>query len=358
MSLICAISAKDFLAETGGVTGRTTELAGVDIAEADVTEAEFAEAEFAGAEDLEDISLRLIFSIFEIFEFNFYPQLSRGMENRFRRNMTRKRCALRGGSYNSSVLQPGGFMNPMRGGAFSTNTTPLVHTTGVTAPREVIQGLRDIGSAYPRDGMLVNQPNPALAQVAMAGGGFSAPLRNRSPRSQIMSDSRSSYGMAGGARRRRLDRLRRRMHGGGCGCSGQRGGALSYAPVGSMSNLMYGISGKGGYETNPGVSVGGAGPNVGAEIDRNGCYPSIRSGMVGGTRRRQRGGGGSTYVGPGCYTAPGSLLPVYPNPSAGFNQTPSTWSLPQGVANAFQIYNPVVARVGGARKTKKRSYRR
>jgi len=236
----------------------------------------------------------------------------------------------------------------MKGGAFSTNTTPLVSTTGVTAPREVIQGLRDIGSAYPRDGMLVNQPNPALAQVAMAGGGFSAELRNRSPRSQMMSDSRSSYEMAGGARRRRLDRLRRRM----------RGGALSYAPVGSMSNLMYGISGKGGYETNPGVSVGGAGPNVGAEIDRNGCYPSIRSGMVGGTRRQQRGGGGSTYVGPGCYTAPGSLLPVYPNPSAGFNQTPSTWSLPPGVANAFQLYNPVVARVGGARKTKKRCYRR
>jgi hypothetical protein len=315
MSLICAISAKDFLAETGGVTGRTTELAGVDVAEADVTE-----VELAGAEDLEDISLRLIFSIFEIFEFNFYPYVSRDMENRFRRNMTRKRCALRGGSYNSSVLQPGGFMNPMRGGAFSTNTTPLFNTTGVTAPREVIQGLSDNGSAYPRDGMLVNQPNPALAQVAMAGG----------------------------ARRRRLERLRRRM----------RGGALSYAPVGSMSNLMYGISGKGGYETNPGVSVGGAGPNVGAEIDRNGCYGSIRSGMVGGTRRRQRGGGGSTYVGPGCYTAPGSLLPVYPNPSAGFNQTPSTWSLPQGVANAFQIYNPVVARVGGARKTKKRCYRR
>jgi len=211
-------------------------------------------------------------------------------------------------------------MNPMKGGAFSTNTTPLVSTTGVTAPREVIQGLPENGSAYPRYGMLVNQPNPALAQTPMAGG----------------------------ARRRRLDRLRRRM----------RGGALSYAPVGSMSNLMYGISGKGGYETNPGVSVGGAGPNVGAEIDRNGCYPSIRSGMVGGTRRQQRGGGGSTYVGPGCYTAPGSLLPVYPNPSAGFNQTPSTWSLPPGVANAFQLYNPVVARVGGARKTKKRSYRR
>jgi hypothetical protein len=68
MSLICAISVKDFLAETGGVTGRTTELAGADVAGA-----ELAGAELAGAEDLEDISLSWISSIFEIFEFNFYP---------------------------------------------------------------------------------------------------------------------------------------------------------------------------------------------------------------------------------------------------------------------------------------------
>lgn len=235
------------------------------------------------------------------------------MYNHQRRNVTRKRCAL-------------------RGGGFSTNPSSFFPPAGFMAPRETIVWQPEQGMAYARNGMLVNQPNPALAQTPMAGGG-----RRR--------------------RLERLERLRKKQRGGGCGCSGQRGGALSYAPVGSMSNLMYGISGKGGYETNPGVSVGGAGPNVGAEIDRNGCYPSIRSGMVGGTRRRQRGGAGSTYTGPGCYHSPGSQLPVYPNPSAGFNQTPSTWALPQGVANAYQLYNPVVARVGGARKTK-RCYRR
>ena len=132
----------------------------------------------------------------------------------------------------------------------------------------------------------------------------------------------------------------------------QKGGALSYAPVGSMSNLMYGITGKGGYETNPGVSVGGAGPNVGALIGPNGCAPSIRSNMVGGTRRKYRGGGGSTYTGASCLTRSGSELPVYANPSAGFSQSPSTWTLPPGMPNAYQLYNPVIARVGGGRKTR------
>jgi hypothetical protein len=233
----------------------------------------------------------------------------RGMENSTRRNMTRKRCAL-------------------RGGGFSTAPTSFFPPAGFMAPRETIQWQPEQGLAYARNGMLVNQPNPALAQVAMAGGG----------------------------RRRRLERLRRRMQGGGCGC-GQKGGGLSYAPVGSMSNLYYGISGKGGYETNPGVSVGAAGPNVGALISPNGCAPSLRAGMVGGTRKKQRGGGGSTYTGASCLARSGSELPVYPNPSAGFNQSPSTWSLPPGVANAYQLYNPTIARVGGGRKTK-RCYRR
>lgn len=231
------------------------------------------------------------------------------MENRQRRNVTRKRCAL-------------------RGGGFSTNPSSFFPPAGFMAPRETIQWQPEQGTAYARNGMLVNQPNPALAQVAMAGG----------------------------ARRRRLERLRRKMRGGGS-CGMQRGGGLSYAPVGSMSNLMYGITGKGGYETNPGVSVGGEGPNVGALIGPNGCAPSIRSNMVGGTRRKHRGGGGSTYTGASCSSRSGSELPVYANPSAGFSQSPSTWSLPQGVANAYQLYNPVIARVGGGRKSRK-YYRR
>jgi hypothetical protein len=208
-----------------------------------------------------------------------------------------------------------------RGGGFATNPSSFFPPAGFMAPRETIQWQPENGLAYARNGMLVNQPNPALAQVAMAGGG------------------RKRKHQRGGNRR-------------DCGCK-QSGGALSYAPVGSMENLQYGISGKGGFETNPGVSVGGSGPNVGALIGGNSCYSSLRSGMVGGTRRKQRGGGGSTYSGVDCYRGTGSLLPMYPNPSAGFNQTPSTWSLPAGVANAFQIYNPVVARVGGGRKSKK-----
>jgi len=237
---------------------------------------------------------------------SFFSDVSVGMMNRERRNVTRKRCAL-------------------RGGGFSTNPTSFFPPAGFMAPRETIQWQPEQGLAYARNGMLVNQPNPALAQTPMAGG----------------------------ARRRRLERLRRKMRGGGCGCGVQKGGGLSYAPVGSMSNLMYGISGKGGYETDPGVSVGGGGPNVGALIGPNECAPSLRAGMVGGTRRKHRGGGGSTYTGASCSSRSGSELPVYANPSAGFSQSPSTWSLPQGVANAYQLYNPVVARVGGGRKSRK-----
>lgn len=206
----------------------------------------------------------------------------------------------------------------MKGGGFSTNPSPLVPITGGSAAREIIQWQPEQGMAYARNGMLVNQPNPALAQVAMAGG----------------------------ARRKRLDRLRKKLRGGGCPCNAQRGG-------GSLGNLMYGISGSGGYNTNPGMSVGGSGPNVGALIGGNGCYPSIRSGMIGGTRRKHRGGGGSTYAGADCYRGTNSMLPVYPNPSAGFSQAPSTWSLPPGVANAYQLYNPTIARVGGGRKTRR-----
>jgi hypothetical protein len=211
----------------------------------------------------------------------------------------------------------------LRGGGFSTTPSPLFPTGGFMAPRETIDYRPENGLAHARPGMLVNEPNPSLAQTPMAGG-----------------------------RRRH----RKTMRGGGCTAC-QRGGGLSYAPVGSMDNLAYGIAGKGGFETVPESVAGPNSPNVGALIAPNTCYPSFRSTMTGGSRRRHRrrtlrGGGGSTYAGADCYHGTGSALPMYPNPSAGFNQSPSTWSLPQGVANAFQIYNPVVARVGGARKRK------
>jgi hypothetical protein len=71
------------------------------------------------------------------------------MMNRERRNVTRKRCAL-------------------RGGGFSTNPSSFFPPAGFMAPRETIVWQPEQGMAYARNGMLVNQPNPALAQVAMA----------------------------------------------------------------------------------------------------------------------------------------------------------------------------------------------
>ena len=56
-----------------------------------------------------------------------------------------------------------------------------------------------------------------------------------------------------------------------------------------------------------------------------------------------------------CYKAPGSSMPVYEASTAGFSFSPSTIARPDGVP-AFMEVNPVSARVGGGRRSRK--YRR
>ncbi len=187
-----------------------------------------------------------------------------------------------------------------RGGAYNTNPAPLFDSTpgGAMAPVETI--VRTPENPFPeaREGAQYNPPNLSLAQTPMAGG------------------------------RRHRKHHTKKHRGGGCGCGLQSGGG--------------GL----GFATLP-TSIGGSGPNVMPVYAQNPCLPNFRAGDV-----PTMVGGGSGYEGADCYKAPGSMLPQVPTQSAGFNQTPSTWSLPPGVANAYMVYNPVAARVGGSRKRK------
>jgi hypothetical protein len=215
---------------------------------------------------------------------------SRRMNSK-RNNERKRKCALRGGGYN-------------------TNPAPLFETTpgGAMAPIETI--VRTPENAFPeaRLGAQFTPPNLQLAQTPMAGG-------RRSKRSK-----------------KTMKHRHRRQCGGACGCNVQNGGG--------------GL----GFSTLP-TSVGGSGPNVAPIYAQNPCLSNFRAGDV-----PVMVGGGSGFSGPDCYKGPGSELPVVPTQSAGFSQTPSTWSLPPGVANAFMQYNPVAARVGGSRK--RRSHKR
>ena len=199
----------------------------------------------------------------------------------------------------------------LRGGAYATTPAPLFETTpgGPMAPVETI--VRTPENAFPeaRLGAQFNPPNLDLIQTRMAGG----------RRSRKQKKTRKMK--------------HRRQHGGGCGCSLQSGGG--------------GL----GFSTLP-MSVGGSGPNVSPIYAQNPCMQNFRSADVPSLMK----GGGSGYAGPDCYKGPGSELPVVPTQSAGFSQTPSTWNLPPGVANAFMQYNPVAARVGGSRKRKQKKH--
>ena len=175
-----------------------------------------------------------------------------------------------------------------------------------------------------RPGQLVNPPNPDLAQVAMVGG------------------------------RRRRQRTHRRR--------GQRGGGVN------------------GFSVNVGTSVGGAGPNAapvyaGVPCDVRAGAPNVNNAAGLGPDPRapgdlysltpnvQRGGAyssGNAYDA-SCYRAPGSELPVYNAETAGFRFAPSTVAgaaLPDGVT-AFNEVVPYAARLGGARRSRRRrSHRR
>ena len=193
-----------------------------------------------------------------------------------------------------------------RGGSYSTEPTPLFGTTagGPMAPVESIVKTSENPFPEARDGAQNNPPNLALIQTPTVGG-----KRTRK-------------------NRHRKHKHRKNQKGGSCGCSLQSGGGgLGFASL-------------------P-ISVGGSGPNVMSTYAQNPCLPNFRAGDV-----PTMIGGGSGFEGADCYKAPGSELPQVPTQSAGFSQSPSTWSLPPGVANAYMTYNPVAARVGGSRKRK------
>lgn len=185
-----------------------------------------------------------------------------------------------------------------RGGSYSTDPKPLFETTpgGSMAPVESI--IKTPENLFPeaRMGAQTNPPNLALIQTPMAGG--------------------------------KRTRRHKKQKGSGCGCGMQSGGG--------------GL----GFATLP-TSIGGSGPNVMPTYAQNPCLSNFRAGDV----PTMIGGG---YEGTDCYKAPGSELPQVPTQSAGFSQSPSTWSLPPGVSNSYMIYNPVSARVGGSRKRRHR----
>ena len=238
-----------------------------------------------------------------------------------------------------------------RGGGFSVGS-PLVEQPSsdwdfaVKAPLN--SGYSDCTFAQ-RPGQLFNEPNPALAQVPMAGG------RSR----------RNRRGLAFAARKR----------GGACGCMMQRGGACPCMMRGGRrTRKMRG--GSYGYSIDPSVSVGGEGPNVaplhapvpcdaragshGMDGPHDPRAPadlySLTPNQAGGTRRNRKQRGGQAALGnafdDSCYRAPGSSLPVYNASVAGFHFTPSTEAgatLPDGVT-AFNEVVAHAARTGGARR--------
>ncbi len=266
--------------------------------------------------------------------------------NRVVQKMMNRRCALKSSNRN------------MYGGGLAVNSlAPYTSSNQVPIESRVYT---DECTYNLRPGEIRAEANPALAQVAMAGG-------KRKDRKSHKS---------------RKSRKTRKQRGGVCPCAfrGQKGGN------------------KGGFGVDPAFNVGGDGPiaapaNIAVPCDtRAGSMnPSSVSGMLNPDPRAygmgysatvnqsapigqtggayvdtripnfqyaatQAGGayGGNAYDA-SCYKAPGSEMPVYPAQSVGFNFSPSTAagaSYSDGVT-PFNEVNQVVARTGGYRKTTK-----
>ncbi len=201
-----------------------------------------------------------------------------------------------------------------------------------------------------RPGEIQTQANPALAQVAMAGG----KRRNRTRR----------YGGGVPAVNSIYPPL---VYGGSrCGCMRMRGGNCGCIRGGRRTRKQRG----GRFSVDASQSVGGVGPVAAPVYSPVPCDPRAGTphaigiaGMSPDPRApvdlysvsSQSGG---TYEGPDCYRAPGSQIPVYPAESAGFRFAPSTAAgaaLPDGVT-AYNEVVPYAARMGGAyrRKTYKK----
>ncbi len=241
--------------------------------------------------------------------------------NRALRNQRSKRCMFRkhGGGY--------GLGAPLMAIPASDATF------SVKVP--IVQPFDDC--AFPaRPGQLVSQPDVALAQVAMAGG--------------YRSGGKRSWGKS---------RRNRGMSGGDCGCTKMRGGTRR-----NMRRMSGGV-----YAVDTSQSVGGTGPNVmpvyaavpcdaraGAFANATtvaGFNPDPRAPVTLYSLTANQSGGAS--VGTGVSGATGSLIPVYNAPVAGFTFAPSNAGgspLPAGVT-VFNEVVPQVARVGGAKKSRK-----
>jgi hypothetical protein len=259
--------------------------------------------------------------------------------NRAVLKMVNRRCALKSRNRN------------MYGGGLAVNSlAPYTSSNGVPIESRV-----HTEECYDtlRPGEIRAEPNPALAQVAMAGGKYGG------------ANVASPISMVGRGRKTRK----------------QRGGN------------------KGGFGVDPSFNVGGEGPNaapanipVPCDARAGSMNPTSVSGMLNPDHRAygvgysatvnqtapvgqaggayvdtrianfdyavtQAGGnyGGNAYDA-SCYRAPGSSMPVYPAQSVGFNFSPSTAAgaaYSDGVT-PFNEVNQVVARTGGAR----RSYRK
>lgn len=280
--------------------------------------------------------------------------------NHVLRKLTNRRCALKN---NNRGIYGGGLAVNMLSPYMSSNQVPIESRT-----------YTDDCYSNLRPGEVRAEPNPALAQVSMAGGAIASPISGSQRRST------------------------RRMKGGGCGCTlgrkRQRGGSCPCLDGGRRKTQCGGN--KGGFGVDPSFNVGGNGPNAapanipipcegragapnpfsppvfmnadpraygtGYSITSNQGAPIVGGGYV-DTRIpnfaysvTQAGGAyGSGFEGPDCYKATGSQMPVYPAQSSGFDFTPSTAagaSYSDGVTPFMEV-NHRVARMGGAR----RSYR-
>lgn len=279
--------------------------------------------------------------------------------NHVLRKLTNRRCALKN---NNRGMYGGGLAVNTLAPYMSSNQVPIESRT-----------YTDDCYYNLRPGEVHAEPNPELAQTAMAGGAIAKPI-GRSSRLKT-----------------------RRMKGAGCGCMfgrrKQTGGRCPCLDGGARRKRTQRGGNKGGFGVDPSLNVGGDGPNaaptnvpipceggpagspnplapqvsMGADLRAYGVGYSVTSNqtapIVGGgyvdTRApnfnyavTQAGGAyGSGFEGPDCYKPTGSQMPVYPAQSSGFDFTPSTAagaSYSDGVTPFMEV-NHRVARVGGGR---------
>lgn len=254
--------------------------------------------------------------------------------NHVLRKLTNRRCALKNN-------------RGMYGGGLGVNTlAPYMSANEVPIESRMYT---DDCYAGLRPGEVRAEPNPALAQVAMAGGAIASPI----------------------SKLRRF--LTRRMKGAGCGCLRRQAGGKCPCMEGGKKGRKTLRGGSRGFAVDPSMSVGGEGPvaaaanvpipcdaragsanpfamqglgpdpraAVGYSLTPNQTAPIVGGGMNNYAYAATQAGG--AYEGPDCYKAPGSQMPVYPATSAGFDFTPSSAA---SLAPYMEV-NPRVARVGG-----------